>query len=61
MDIIPETINRLRLSDEEIVLLHRILKKLDSSLLDADEEKLHRILIGRLEGRLKLKEQNPDL
>jgi len=61
MDIVPETINRLRLSDEEIVLLHRILKKLDSSLLDVDEEKLHRILIGRLEGRIKLKEQNLDL
>ena len=61
MDIIPETINRLRLSNQEILLLHRMLKKLDSSLLNDDEEKLYRILIGRLEGRLKLKKENPDL
>ena len=61
MDIVPETINRLRLSNQEILLLHRILKKTDSSLLNKEEEKLHRILVGRLEGRLKLKKENPDL
>ena len=61
MDIIPETINRLRLSDDELVLLHRMLKKVDVSSLDESEAKLHRILLGRLEGRMKLKQENPDI
>ena len=57
MDIIPETINRIRLSDEEIVLLKRLLKKVDSEKLDENEKEFYNILVGRVEGRLKLKKE----
>lgn len=57
VDIIPETINRIRLSDSDLVLLHRMLKKVDTAGLDKEEKEFHRILLGRVEGRLKLKRQ----
>jgi len=55
MDIIPETINRIRISDDELVLLSRVLEKVDSNNLDDNEKEFHRILSGRIKGRLKIK------
>lgn len=55
VDIVPETINRIKLSDDDLVLLHRVLKKIDISELDDNEKEFYRILVGRVEGRLKLK------
>ena len=57
MDIIPETINRIRLSDDELVLIERVLKKIDSSKLDKSEKEFYDILVGRVQGRLKLKQE----
>jgi len=61
MDIIPETINRIRLSDNELILLSNVLSKIDLSKLNADEDRLIRILKQRVEGRLNLKKNNSDL
>ena len=56
MDIVPETINRIRLSDDDLILLDRILKKINKEELTINEKEFYRILVGRVEGRLKLKE-----
>lgn len=56
-EIVPETINRIRLSDNELVLLDRILKKINNKKLTVNEKKFHKILTGRVQGRLKLKEK----
>ncbi len=61
MDIITETVNRIRVTDGEIILLYNILSKIDTSLLEKEELRLHKILLGRLEGRMKLKENNNDV
>ena len=61
VDIVPETINRIRLSDNDLILLHRVLQKIDSKKLTAKEKEFYEILVGRVEGRLKLKEKNPNL
>ena len=61
MDIVPETINRIRLSNDELILLHKILNKLDITALNQDEDRFIRILKGRIEGRLNLKKNNRDL
>ena len=61
VDIIPETINRIRLSDDDLILLHRVLQKMDKEKLNPEEKEFHEILLGRVEGRLKLKEKNPNL
>ncbi len=60
-DIVQETINRIRLSDSDLVLLNQILDKLDKEKLSQEKKKFHEILVGRAEGRLKLKENNPEL
>ncbi len=57
MDIIPETINRIRLSDDELFLLFRVLEKIDCNKLNDNEKEFHRILLGKIKGRLKLKEE----
>jgi len=57
MDIVPETINRIRLSDSDLLLLHRVLKKMDADKLSPNEKEFYEILVGRVEGRLKLKEK----
>ncbi|MFH1637954.1 MAG: hypothetical protein ABIB71_06015 [Candidatus Woesearchaeota archaeon] len=57
MDIVPETINRIRLSDSDLKLLYNMLQKIDSKRLSPEEEKFYKILVARVEGRLKLKEQ----
>lgn len=56
VDIITETINRIRLSDGDLILLYRILKKINKTCLDLEEKKFHKILLARTEGRLKIKE-----
>lgn len=61
VDIIPETINRIRLSDSDLILLHRVLQKMNLEKLTAKEKEFYEILLGRVEGRLKLKENNPNL
>ena len=61
MDIIPETINRIRLSDNELELLYSVVKKIDKKLLNDNEVKFYKILLGRLEGRLNLKKKYDDL
>jgi len=61
VDIVPETINRIRLSNNDLILLHRVLQKMDSDKLTAEEKEFYEILLGRVEGRLKLKEKNPNL
>jgi hypothetical protein len=61
VDIIPETINRIRLSDDELKLLHNVLKKIDLSKLKPEEKKFCEILLERVEGRLNLKKKNPEL
>jgi len=61
VDIVPETINRIRLSDTDLILLHRALQKMDADKLTAEEKEFYEILLGRVEGRLKLKEKNPNL
>lgn len=55
MDIVPETINRIRLSDKELILLSKILKKINHKELNENERGFYRILLGRVQGRLKLK------
>ena len=57
MDIIPETINRIRLSDDELLLLNIILEKMNTDMLNINEKKFHKILLGRTEGRLKIRGQ----
>ncbi len=57
MDIVPETINRIRLSDNELVLLSRVLEKINCNNLSDNEKEFYRILSGRIKGRLKLKEE----
>ncbi|MBU1103134.1 MAG: hypothetical protein KJ600_01075 [Nanoarchaeota archaeon] len=57
MRIVPETINRIRLSDKELVLLGKILGKVDKDKLDANEKKFWEIILGRVGGRLKLKKK----
>ena len=61
VDIIPETINRIRLSDNDLILLQRILQKMNKEKLNPEEKEFYEILLGRVEGRLKLKEKNPNL
>ncbi len=61
VDIVPETINRIRLSDNDLILLHRVLQKIDIEKLTIEEKKFYEVLLGRVEGRLKLKEKNPNL
>ena len=61
VDIVPETINRIRLSDNDLILLHRVLQKMDKEKLNTEEKEFYEILLGRVEGRLKLKEKNPNL
>jgi hypothetical protein len=61
VDIVPETINRIRLSDNDLILLHRVLKKIDNEKLSPEEKDFCEILLGRVEGRLKLKEKNKKL
>lgn len=61
VDIVPETINRIRLSDSDLILLHRVLQKMNIKKLSTEEKEFHEILLGRVEGRLKLKEKNPNL
>lgn len=56
MDIITETINRIRLSDGDLILLYRILKKINKSSLNLEEKKFYKIILARVEGRLKIKE-----
>jgi len=55
VDIVPETINRIRLSDNELILLYRVLKKADEERLDLGEKEFYQILLKRVEGRLQLK------
>ena len=61
VDIVPETINRIRLSDNDLILLYRVLKKIDVEKLSTEEKEFYEVLLGRVEGRLKLKEKNPNL
>ena len=58
VDILPETSNRIRLSDNELILLHRILKKINEHNLSPEEKKFLKLLMGKVEGRLKLKKEN---
>jgi len=55
--IVPETINRIRLSDKELVLLGRVLGKVDGGKLSVNEKKFWEIIFGRVGGRLKLKKK----
>jgi len=57
MDIVPETINRIRLSDDELILLENLVKKMDVEKLDENEKEFYNILLGRVQGRIKLKEE----
>lgn len=57
MDIVPETINRIRLNNTDLILLNRILRKIDIDRLNKNEKKFHRILLKRVEGRIKLNKE----
>ncbi len=57
VDIVPETINRIRLSDNDLILLHRVLSKIDKEKLSSKEREFYEILLSRVEGRLKLKKR----
>ncbi len=57
VDIVPETINRIRLSDNDLILLHRVLSKIDKEKLNSEEREFYEILLSRVEGRLKLKKR----
>jgi len=57
VDIIPETVNRIRLSDNELILLYKILQKINKEKLNSKEKEFYEILLSRVEGRLKLKEK----
>ncbi|MBU1988951.1 MAG: hypothetical protein KKD94_05740 [Nanoarchaeota archaeon] len=57
MNIIPETINRIRLSDKELILLKKVLEKVNKDKLITNERMFYDILFGRVEGRLKLKKK----
>lgn len=61
VDIVPEMINRIRLSDDDLILLYRVLQKMNIEKLAIEEKDFYEILLGRVEGRLKLKENNPNL
>ena len=61
IDIVPETINRIRLSDNDLILLQSVLCKIDKSSLNKEEKDFHCILLARTNGRLKLRKENPDL
>lgn len=55
VDIVPETINRIRLSDNDLELLHSMLKKVDVEKLTSGEKEFYKILAARVEGRINLK------
>lgn len=55
VDIIPETVNRIRLSDGELELFDRILKAVNEFVLKPNELEFYRILRERVNTRLKLK------
>lgn len=55
VDIVPETINRIRLSDKELILLDSLLSKIDENKLSEEERIFYKILTGRIKGRLTLK------
>ena len=57
VDIVPETINRIRLSNNDLILLYEVLKKINIETLDNNEKQFYNILVGRVEGRLKLKSE----
>ena len=57
VDIVPETINRIRLSDNDLILLYEVLKKMNTEVLDDNEKKFYEILISRVGSRLKLKKE----
>ncbi len=57
VDIVPETVNRIRLSDNDLILLHRILQKINKEKLSNEEKEFYKILVSRVEGRLKLKKK----
>jgi len=57
MKITPETINRIRLSDKELVLLGKTLGKVDKDKLNTNEKRFLEIILGRVGGRLKLKKK----
>ena len=61
LDIITETINRIRLSDMDLMILFNVFKKINIKDLTKEELKFYKIFIGRLEGRIKLKKSNPEL
>ncbi len=61
VDIVPETINRIRLSYNELILLHRVLQKINKKNLNSEEKEFYEILLGRVEGILKLKEKKSNL
>lgn len=58
VDIVPETINRIRLSDNDLRLLHRVLKKMGTGDLTPGEKKFHEALLKRVKGRLDLKKND---
>ena len=61
MDIVPETINRIRVTDNDLVLLHRVLQKVDQEKLSSGEKGFIKILLKRVEGRLELIKEGMNL
>ena len=55
VDIIPETVNRIRLSDDELVLLDRVLKAVNLLVLKSNELEFYHILVARVHTRLHIK------
>lgn len=54
MDIVPETVNRIRLSNDDLFLLRQLLEKVDKSKLTYNENQFLEILYKRVNGRIKL-------
>jgi hypothetical protein len=54
LDIVAETVNRIRVSDAELMLLWRVLQKVNVEELSIEEKKFYNILTQRVNGRLKI-------
>jgi len=57
MEITPETVNRIRLSDNDLKLFGNVLKKINLKELTNEEKDFYEILMARVNGRLNLKKQ----
>ena len=58
IDIVPEIVNRIRLNNDDLLLLNRLLLKIELKDLNDSEVAFHKILSKRVKGRLEYLKEN---